>query len=56
MIYECKKAHRTLTVGKRYVEWASNPNAYNAVVKNDSGDYEYFPRGKFFKVIENGKD
>lgn len=51
MTYTCIKTHPRLTVGNEYTEWAPCPNAYNAVVKNDDGDYEYFPRDEFFKVV-----
>lgn len=53
MMYRCKKAHPKLTVGTEYREVMPIPNAYNACIKCDDGEYEYIPRKEFFDVVEN---
>lgn len=47
-VYKCISSHPRLTVGQNYTEWANNPNPFNAMVKNDLGEFETFPRKKHF--------
>ena len=53
MIYVCNTHHPRLTLGKTYVEWCPYPNQFNAVVQNDLGGYEHFPRKHYFTIIKD---
>lgn len=55
MIYVCIKKAPGLTVGKQYIEWAVHPCPFNAIVKNDKGEYRHYARKEYFDD-KNNKD